>query len=333
MSRLSVSARAEVIAYREPFHITGHTFCAAQVVVVTIGDGTVSGRGECSGSYYRGETQESMLAEIEAVRPAVEAGISRDELRKLMATGGARNALDCALWDLEAKRERRPVWQLAGLEPPRPLLTTYTLGAELPQLMADTAKKILTFTALKLKLTGEPELDTARVDAVRKARPDAWIGVDANQGYSVEKLPQLFPCLTRARVSLLEQPLARGRESDLDGVRCPVPIAADESVLDLSELPAAVGRFNVINIKLDKCGGLTEGLLMVAEARRLGMRVMVGNMGGSSWSMAPGWLVGQSCDVVDLDGPLFLVADRVPGASYDAGQIRCDDSVWGSPGA
>jgi L-alanine-DL-glutamate epimerase-like enolase superfamily enzyme len=330
MSKLTLSVATENLPFRAPFRITGYTFTVSRVVVVRISDGQASGLGEASGIYYRSEDVEAMVASIEAVRPALEAGVSREELRALMPAGGARNAVDCALWDLQAKQERRPVWQLAKLNPPVPLLTTYTLGAESPQFMAQAAQNAASFSALKLKLSGELDLDIERVSAVRAARPDAWLSVDANQGYSIAVLTNLLPCLTRAKVELIEQPLARGRESDLDGFKCPIPIAADESVLGLDEMPALVGRFSVVNIKLDKCGGLTEALLMIDAARRMGLRLMVGNMVGSSWAMAPGYLVGQSCEFVDLDGPLALAVDRVPGVCYEDGHVRCDESVWGA---
>jgi len=171
------------------------------------------------------------------------------------------------------------------------------------------------------------------VQSVRDARPDVWIGVDANQGYAADALPALVRSLEVQRVSLLEQPVPRGREADLNGFRSRIPVAGDESVLNLRELPAAVGRFDVINIKLDKCGGLTEGLAMASEARRLGMKVMVGNMVGTSLAMAPGFVLGQLCDVVDLDGPIFLTRDRKPAAAYDDGHIWCGEQVWGGAAA
>jgi L-alanine-DL-glutamate epimerase-like enolase superfamily enzyme len=195
--------------------------------------------------------------------------------------------------------------------------------------MAEGARQYLHARSLKLKLTGELDLDTARVRAVRAARPGAWIGVDANQGYRIEALNSLIPVLVEANVSLLEQPLARGHEADLQGYVSPVPIAADESALSLADVPGLVGRFDVVNIKLDKCGGLTEALAMARLARELGLQVMVGNMVGTSLAMAPGFVVGQLCDIVDLDGPTFLKRDRTPGARYADGKIWCGDDVWG----
>jgi L-alanine-DL-glutamate epimerase-like enolase superfamily enzyme len=247
-----------------------------------------------------------------------------------MPAGGARNAVDCALWELEAARAGMPVWRLAGIDAPKPVVTTFTIGADSPEKMAQDAIGYAQASSLKLKLTGELDLDIARVHAVRAARPEAWIGVDANQGFTIDNLDPLVDALVEARVSLLEQPLARGREADLTGYKCPIPIAADESCLTLDDVPGLLDRFQVVNIKLDKCGGLTEALLIVEQARRLGLGVMVGNMVGTSLAMAPAFIVGQLCDFVDLDGPLVLASDRDPGVLYSEGRIWCGEDVWGS---
>ena len=329
-ARLALDVAIETLPFTAPFRISGYTFSDAPVVLVSLADGAATGRGEASGVYYLGEDAAGMAATIEAHRAEIEAGISRDQLRRTMRAGGARNALDCALFELEAARAGQPVWALAGIAPPRPLVTTFTLGAGDPAVMAAGAKRFAQARALKLKLTGDDvEADIARVRAVRAARPDAWIGVDANQGYAPDTLDRLLPALSDARIGLLEQPFARGRESDLDDVDCPIPIAADESIQGLDDVEGLVGRFDVVNIKLDKCGGLTEALLIAAEARRLGLGVMVGNMVGSSWAMAPAYVLGQLCDIVDLDGPLVLASDRTPAVSYRDGHIHCDEAVWG----
>ena len=282
--------------------------------------------------YYLGDDVEAMVAAIERVRADVEAGIGRDSLQALLPPGGARNALDCALWDLEAKTAGKPVWRLAGVPELRPLRTTITLGAAAPETMAASAAALADWPAIKLKLTGEAALDEERVMAVRAARPDAWIAVDANQGYAATGLADLTAVLLANHVALLEQPLARGREADLDGFARPLPFAADESALSLADVEGLVGRFDVVNIKLDKCGGLTEGLAIARRAKELGLGVMVGNMMGTSLSMAPSFVLGQLCDVVDLDGPTFLAADRDPGASYRDGEIWCDEAIWGARG-
>jgi L-Ala-D/L-Glu epimerase len=329
MSRLRFGVAVEKLPFAAPFRIAGYVFEHMDAVVVTLEDGTHRGRGEAEGVFYLHDDAPQMLAALEACRPAVEAGIDREALQRLLPPGGARNALDCALWELEARRSGTPVWQLAGLDPPQPLVTTFTLGADEPERMADGARRYREARALKLKFTGDRELDRARLEAVRAARPDAWIGVDANQAYGVGDLEPLVRTLSAARVELLEQPLARGQEAALEGFSSPIPLAADESVLSLADVPGLVNRFQVVNIKLDKCGGLSEGLAMAREARRLGLKVMVGNMVGSSLAMAPAFVLGQLCDVVDLDGPTFLKRDRTPGVTYAQGMIWCDELVWG----
>ncbi|HEU4956352.1 MAG TPA: dipeptide epimerase [Sphingomicrobium sp.] len=330
MARLELDVSVETLRLAQPFRISGHVFTGSDVIVVTLRDGDLRGRGEGGGVYYLGDDVPHMLYSIGAVRSAIEAGPTREELRSIMPAGGARNAVDCALWELEAAKAGVPVWKLAGQAEPQPLRTTFTLGADTPEVMAEGAKRYVGAKSIKVKLTGELELDIERVKSIRAARPDVWLGVDGNQGFVVDQLDKLVAALEEQQVSLLEQPLARGRESDLDGFRSAVPIAGDESLLTLEDLPAAVGRFDVVNIKLDKCGGLTEGLLMAAEARRLGLGVMVGNMVGSSLAMAPAFVLGQGCDIVDLDGPTFLAEDRTPSVVYDAGTITAGPEVWGS---
>ena len=331
-ARLIIETHVENLRLKEPFHISGYTFAESPVTLVTLRDELSEGRGEAAGVYYLDDMPAGMCALIETHRGAIESGLTREELRGLLPAGGARNALDCALWELEAARVGVPVWRLAGIEAPRPLVTTFTVSAKSPDAMVRGAKNYAEARAIKLKLTGEVDLDVERVRAVRAARPDVWLGVDANQGYVPATLGQLLPVLVEARVSLLEQPCARGHEAELDGVDHAVPIAADESLQGLAELESLVGRFDVVNVKLDKCGGLTEGLLMAERARALGMKVMVGNMIGTSLAIAPAFILGQQCDVVDLDGPIFLTRDRSPGVTYEDGLVRCDDTVWGSVG-
>jgi L-Ala-D/L-Glu epimerase len=330
MRVLRLRVAVEKLRLSAPFRISGFVFEEQEVVVVTLDDGAHGGRGEASGVYYLGDTAQGMVATIEAVRGAVEAGIDRAALQGLLPPGGARNAVDCALWELDAQRRRMPVWKIAGLPAAKPLVTTFTLGADDPAVMAAGACKYAQARSLKLKLTGNLDLDIARVHAVRSARPEVWMGVDANQGYGIDALDSLVGALIPQNVSLLEQPLKRGREADLDGFKSRIPIAADESALSFADLAGLVGRFDVVNIKLDKCGGLTEGLAMAYEARRLGLKVMVGNMVGTSLAMAPAFVVGQLCDVVDLDGPIFLAQDRTPGMTYTDGAAWSGDDVWGA---
>jgi L-alanine-DL-glutamate epimerase-like enolase superfamily enzyme len=327
---LEMKVAAERLHLAQPFRISGHVFEHWDVVVVTLFDGEHRGRGEGGGVYYLRDDVDHMLAALDAARSAIEAGPSREELRKLMPAGGARNAIDCALWELEAARAGVPAWRLAGETAPKPLRTTFTLGADTPERMAEGARRYADALSIKIKLTGDLDLDLARVRAIRDARPDAWLGVDGNQGFVIEQLDALASGLHALDVALLEQPLARGREADLDGFTSPIPIAGDESIVTLDDVAPAVGRFDVVNIKLDKCGGLTEGLMMAAEARRLGMGVMVGNMIGTSLAMAPAYILGQLCDIVDLDGPTFLAEDRAPGAVYQDGLIAIGPEVWGS---
>lgn len=322
----------EELRLTTPFHITGRTFERVPVLVVTVRDGVLSGRGEAAGVYYLGDHPLHMLRVLERHREAIEAGITREGLRVLLSPGGARNAVDCALWELESRRAGVPVWELAGLPAPKPLRTTFTVGADEPAIMAGHARAYTHARSLKLKLTGRVDLDIARMRAVRAARPDAWIGVDANQGYVPATLALLLPVLVETGVSLLEQPFARGCEADMGEVDRAIPMAADESVQGIDELESLVGRFDVANIKLDKCGGLTEGLLMARRARELGLGVMVGNMVGTSLAMAPGFVLGQLCDISDLDGALFLAEDRQPSVVYADGHIDCPPVVWGFAG-
>lgn len=330
-ARRTLRCRSESLPFVEVFRIAGHTFTSVEVLLVTVSEGDACGRGEASGVYYLDETPASMLAEVEGCRSEIEAGASRQDLQSLLPPGGARNAVDCALWELDARLAGTSVWRLAGIGVLAPLVTTFTLGADAPGAMAErAARRFASARALKLKLTGEADLDRARVTAVRAARPDAWLAVDANQGFTPDTFATLLPALVDARVSLVEQPFARGREADLEGLERPIPVAADESVLTVSDVEPLAGRFDVVNIKLDKCGGLTAALAMATECRRVGLDVMVGNMVGSSWAMAPAMVVGQRSDVVDLDGPTFLREDRVPGVVYEDGRIVCPDTVWGS---
>lgn len=327
---LTLEAAVETLPLSEPFRISGHVFETADVVTVTLSDGELRGRGEASGVYYMGDDVPHMLAAIEGARAAIEAGPSREALRTILPPGGARAAVDAALWELEAQRARRPVWALAGIAEPRPIVTTFTIGADTPDAMGARATRYADARSIKMKLTGDLDLDRARVAAVRSARPDVWLGVDGNQGFRRADLPALLDALVSHRVALLEQPLARGDEAALEGLGSPIPIAGDESLLSLADLPGAPGRFDVVNIKLDKCGGLTEGLLMVAEARRLGLGVMVGTMVGTSLATAPGFVLGQLCDLVDLDGPTFLAADISPSVRYADGELYAGPEVWGA---
>jgi len=327
----SLDIRKEQWPFREPFRISGYVFTAANVIRVALRDGALVGQGEAAGVYYRSETPDSMIAQIEAVGPVIEAGITRERLRDILPAGGARNAVDAALWDLEAKRSGVPAWRVANLDSPRGMPTTYTVSADTPERMAAVARGYAPARRLKLKLTGEG--DAPRLKAIRAARADAWIGVDANQGFTRATLEALMPVLLETNVRLIEQPVRVGHEAELDGLNSPISLAADESVQGLADIEKAKGRFDVVNIKLDKCGGLTEALMMVPAIRAAGMRPMVGCMEGTSLAMMPGALVGQLCDFVDMDAVLFLKDDRKPSVVYRGGEITLPDRGWGMPDA
>jgi L-Ala-D/L-Glu epimerase len=329
LAAIKLQARIEHWPLKHPFRISGYTFEDVDVLLVSLEGGGRTGQGEAAGVYYRQDTPAAMLDQVERLRTVIEAGISRESLLELLPPGGARNAIDCALWDLEAKRAGRDVWELAGLQKPQRLLTTFTCGAEEPLKVAATARSYLNAKAIKLKLTGEPA-DAGRVQAVREALPDVWLGVDANQGFTRSGLEQLMPVLVAQRVSVIEQPFPVGLEGQLDGLQSPIPVAADESVQGPADIPALAGRFNVINIKLDKCGGLTEALNMIRAARGLGLDVMVGCMPGTSLAMAPAFHVGQLCSIVDLDAPLFLKADRTVPLQYRDGFAHYPPTLWGN---
>jgi L-alanine-DL-glutamate epimerase-like enolase superfamily enzyme len=327
---LTLSVRIEPARLKTPFRITGHVMDKVDLVVCALTRAGKTGRGEATGVYYHAETGASMLAQIEAVRTRIEAGLTRADLQDLLPPGGARNALDCAMWDLEAREAGKPVWQLAGLSEPSPLLTTFTLGADTPEAMGAKAAGLAHVKALKLKLIGDG-LDADRVRAVRAAAPDIWMAVDANQAFDRAGTEALLPCLVEQKVSLLEQPCRIGADDSLIGLNSPIPLAADESAQTSADIARLAPIYDIINIKLDKSGGLTEGLEMAHAARKAGLGVMVGNMVGTSLSCGPAAIVGQLCDVVDLDGPWHLAADRDPPALYEDGYLVCPPQGWGLP--
>ena len=315
----------------EPFRISGYVFEAMPAVIAAIGDGPRLGRGEAAGVYYLGDDQDRMVSMIEEMRPYIEGRLSRLELQLALPPCGARNALDCALWELESKLAGMPVWALAGVPEPRPLISTFTLPADDPQTLAEKVERLSFAKAIKLKLEGDVALDRERIAVVRKARPDAWLAVDANQGFAPTDLAALAQMATEFSVALIEQPVRRGEESALEGWRPGIPVAADESIVNLDELYERAAYFDVINIKLDKCGGLTEGLKMAEAARSAGKQIMVGNMGGSTLAMAPAFILGQLCQVVDLDGPIALANDPLANEIYRDGEIFVSEAIWGGP--
>ncbi len=325
---IELRTAVETFPLKRPFTITGYTITEIECLVVTLRRGRAEGRGEAVGVYYHYDEPERMRQEVDAARQRIEAGIDRSQVRSLVQSTGAQNALDCALWELEAKERGAPVWSLAGLKEPEPRLTTWTIGAESPAAMAEIARSYEGALAIKLKLLGDVD-DAERIRRVRNARPDVWLAVDANQGFVPDTLSRILRVLIEADVRLIEQPFAVGRDADLDLIECPIPFAADESVQTSRDVPSLVGRYQFANIKLDKTGGLTEALHLAQLAQAEGLKLMVGNMVGTSLAMAPAFLVGQLCDVVDLDGPLLLAADRKYAVTYRDGLINCPEDVWG----
>ncbi|OXJ02564.1 dipeptide epimerase [Burkholderia sp. AU33803] len=328
---LSLSLRIERWPLATPFHITGHVIDTARLVSVTVDDGHHAGNGEAAGIFYLGETPESIAAQIERVRPSIEAGITRARLLDVLPPGGARNAVDAALWALESQRQAMPAWRIAGLSEPRPLRTTMTIGVDTPNAMAGAALRLPHARALKVKLDGSAA-DAARLFAIRDVRPDIPLAVDANQGWSRAHFDTMLPVLQQLDVGMLEQPFAIGADACLEAIDCPIPLAADESFQDLGDLSAVARRYDIVNLKLDKCGGLTRAFDLAARIREAGLSVMVGCMAGTSLAIAPAFLLGQLCDHVDLDGPIFLARDREPGVAYIDGLLHCPSNVWGHAG-
>jgi len=311
---------------KEPFQITGYTFSDATVLIVAVTENGVTGRGEASGIYYERETAETMLAQAESVRGAIESGIDVQELQHLLPRGGARNAIDCALWDLQTKLTGKSIWELTGIEPKR-VITVNTVGVDTPVKMAAKALELDT-PKIKVKLDGEIPLE--RIQAVRNARPDAEIVVDANQGWSFEQLVELAPKFKALDIAMIEQPLPRGADEALEYYDSPIVLCADESCLDTSELEQAARRYQMISAKLDKTGGLTEALELARQVRARGLKLMIGCMGGTSLAMAPGFVVAQLCEFVDLDGALFYKYDRESPMSYESGVVtKPVTGLWG----
>jgi L-alanine-DL-glutamate epimerase-like enolase superfamily enzyme len=304
----------------------------ATVVVAELADGAHRGRGECTPYARYGESADSVRAEIAAMRPRLADGLTRAGLQTAMRPGAARNALDCAFWDLEAKRAGRPAYELAGLAAPGPLTTAYTISLAPAAAMAKAAAKAATRALLKVKLGGDDEGggDPARIAAVRAAAPAATLIVDANEGWNEDNLAANFAACARAGVVLVEQPLQEGSDQALAAVKRPIPVCADESAHDLTSLPALAGRYDAVNVKLDKAGGLTQALAMANEVERLGFTLMLGSMVATSLSAAPAMLVAQKARFVDLDGPLLLARDRPNGLVYrDSLVYPATPALWG----
>lgn len=315
MSILTLKVEAETWPLAQPFVISRGSKTETQVVVASISDGTYTGRGEAVPNVRYGESIEQTVAEIEAIGPALADGASLRDIQTLMKPNAARNAVDCALWDFAAKATGQPVWRLLNHQPQRQVVTVYTLSLGTPESMAEVAKREAKRPVLKLKLGGEGDVE--RVAAVRAAAPNAKLVVDANEAWTVEQFIAFMPEMARLGVQLVEQPLPQADDHLLRGLPRPVPVCADESCHVASDVAGLSDRYDFINIKLDKSGGLTEAiaLLQAAQAHKMGM--MVGCMVGTSLGMAPTHLIAQHCAFTDIDAPLLLAKDRPGGLRFN----------------
>ena len=319
----------EVFPIRGTFTISRGSKTEAHVVVVTLRDGDTVARGECLPYPRYDETVESVTAQIEAARADIEAGIDRQALLRRMPAGAARNAVDCALWDLEAKQTGKRAWELAGVPEPRGVVTAYTLSLEPPAQMAEAARAAAARPLLKLKLAGD-DMDIDRVAAVRQAAPDSRLIIDANEGWASTDTARLLQEMARLGVALVKQPLPASDDAALADIERAVPVCADESCHTSDKFQRLVGRYDAINIKLDKTGGLTEALALAQAAEQAGLIRMVGCMLATSLSMAPALLLTGGAAFVDLDGPLWLARDRTPGLAYQGSVIQpMDAALWG----
>lgn len=329
MSR-TLSVRSEYWKSKAPFRISNRSWEGFDLIVCELRDNGRVGRGEASGVFYLDEQPDGMRAQIERVATQVVRGAGREELLELLPPGGARNAIDCALWDLEAKELGKSAWTLAGVEP-RPVTTVFTIGLEdTPEAMAAKAADARDRPRLKIKLSADRPVE--RVRAIRAARPDAELVADCNGAWNFAQLQDWAPELARLGLALLEQPLPRGGDGALAQYDAPLPLFADESCLNLAELSFAAQHYDGIVIKLDKTGGLTEALMLADAAQKRGLRLMVGCMVATSLSMAPSHVLAQKCEFVDIDGPLLLSEDRGNGLRYEGAAVTVPkELLWGAP--
>ncbi len=325
---LSLTVRSERWPIAGSFTIARGAKTEAEVVVAAVSEGTHSGRGECVPYARYGETLAGVATAIEAMRGALAQGLTREALQRAMPAGAARNALDCALWDFSAKASGQPVHVLAGLAPPRALVTAYTISLGTADAMAQAAARAAGRKLLKVKLGGEG--DPARIAAVRAAARNAELIVDGNEGWRADNLVDNLAACAQAGVTLVEQPLPAADDAALAQIARPIPVCADESVHDRASLASLAGKYDAVNIKLDKSGGLTEALALAAEAERLGFALMVGCMVATSLAMAPAMLLAQRARFVDLDGPLLLARDRENGLQYEGSLVYpAKSALWG----
>lgn len=326
--RRTLHARTESFPIAGAFTISRGSKTTAEVVTCAIGASGLSGRGECVPYARYGESVAGVLAAIEDMRGAIEDGMGREDLARAMPAGAARNAIDCALWDLEAKLSGVPTWQVINTAAPHKLVTAYTLSLGEPEAMQRQAAEHAWRPLLKVKV-GTPD-DAARISAVRAGAPESTIILDANEGWTPENLARHFALCAEARIALVEQPLPAGGDAALRGHARPVPVCADESVHRTQDVAKLADRYDAINIKLDKAGGLTEALALREAARAHGLKIMVGCMVGTSLGMAPAVLLAQGADFVDLDGPLLLARDREPGLHYEGSDVYPPEAtLWG----
>jgi L-Ala-D/L-Glu epimerase / N-acetyl-D-glutamate racemase len=324
--KLSIDTR--VWPLREPFVISRSSQTTCEVIVVHLAADGHIGRGEAVGVDYHGETIDSMREQVESVRSMIERGIDRRKLLEILPAGGARNALDAALWDLEAKRSDTSVWELAGIARPRTISTCETIGIRSLAEYEARARALARYEWIKIKVSDDKPLEA--VAAVRRGAPTARLVVDANQAWSVETLQKLAPALAQLRVDLLEQPVRVTDDAPLARLDLPVPVCADEPANTVEDLPRLVDRYDFVNIKLDKSGGLTAALDFAHAARAAGMRLMVGCMVGGSLAMAPAMVVAQLCEIADLDGPLLQAEDWPDGIEYRDGVMSLPSrKLWG----
>ncbi len=313
---------------RGTFRISRGARTETPTVIVEIEEAGAKGQAECVPYPRYGESIDGVIVEIESQRAEFEAGMTRDALQAALPAGAARNALDCALWDLEAKRSGKRAWELAGLAAPEPVTSAMTLSLDTPENMAEAARASAHLPMLKLKVTGEGDVE--RVRAVRGGAPESRLIVDANEGWRPEMLDYLLPALAELGVEMVEQPLPAAEDDALIGRDLAIPVCADESCHTRADLDRLEGRYPMINVKLDKTGGLTEALALTEEARARGFRVMVGCMVGSSLAMAPAFLLTPFADYVDLDGPLLMARDFEPGLRYDGTLVHPPEpALWG----
>lgn len=325
---ISLRIRQETWPLLKSFNISRSSITESLVLVVEIQDGAYVGRGECEPHENDQSKMGVVAAIIEGIRPQIEQGVGREDLQNLLPSGPARNAVDCALWDLEAKKSGKRAWHIAGVDLPGPLVTAYTISINSPEEMAAEAKGHSHRSLLKVKLGKDGSL--ARIKAVRHVAPNATIIVDANEAWDFEKLTALAPTFAGLGVAMIEQPLPAGSDQQLDHYTGPIPLCADESCMDRGSLEEVDGRYEFINIKLDKTGGLTEALLLAEEASSRGLKIMVGCMTGTSLAMAPAMVIGAGAMFCDLDGPLLLAKDRIAGLVYDENSVQVPNAdVWG----